>query len=113
MIDAGRMEVYTATYSSEGIQLVAPHAEIIQPESYTDVPLDTPICLIGNGAAKCAEVLTDARFLITPTEALASSLRLPAWQALNQERTADVAYWVPDYIKPYNAIIAKNKVLNR
>lgn len=113
MIDAGRMEVYAATYSAEGIQLVAPHAEIIQPESYTDVPLDTPICLIGNGAAKCAEVLTDARFRITPTEAFASSLRLPAWQALDQGRTADVAYWVPDYIKPYNAVIAKNKVLNR
>ena len=57
MIDAGRMEVYTATYSAEGIQLVAPQAEIIQPESYTDVPLDTPICLIGNGAAKCADRL--------------------------------------------------------
>lgn len=113
MIDAGRMEVYSAIYSPEGTQLVAPHAEIIQPESYADIPLETPIFLIGNGAAKCAESLTDARFHIVPTEALASHLRLPAWQALDEGRTSDVAYWAPDYIKPYNAVIAKNKVLNR
>ncbi len=112
MVDAGRMEVYAATYSSDGVQLVAPHAEIIHAESYADLA-GTPIYLVGNGAAKCAEVLTASHIHIQPTESLASHLRLPAWRALEEGRVADVAYWAPDYIKPYNAVVAKNKVLNR
>ena len=36
-----------------------------------------------------------------------------ASQAFEREDFVDTAYWTPNYLKDYVAVIAKNKVLNR
>lgn len=113
MLDAGRMEVYSATYTTQGECREAPHAQVITAESYRELSQHATLYLVGNGAAKCRETLNNPALHFFPNESLAAGMRIPAWRALDQERYADIAYWVPDYIKPYQAVIAKNKVLNR
>lgn len=112
MIDAGRMEVYTASYTSQLKELSAPEAAIITPESFQKL-LDTPAFFIGNGAPKCAQTISLPNASFLPFDCMARNMQKIAFERYAEGRFANLAYWEPDYIKPYNALIAKNKVLNR
>jgi tRNA threonylcarbamoyladenosine biosynthesis protein TsaB len=59
MIDARRMEVYTAVYDSEMNLLVEPHARIIDQFNYETLleGITLPIVLCGSGLAKCLDTI--------------------------------------------------------
>jgi tRNA threonylcarbamoyladenosine biosynthesis protein TsaB len=101
MIDARRMEVFTAMYNSEKIEVAPPTAMILEPDSFTTDLQSKKVLFFGNGAEKFS-VLTNhpnARFLtvFAGTKELAEI----AWN-LYQERTfADLAYAEPLYVKDF------------
>lgn len=113
MVDAGRMEVYTAVYSVTRELLVPPHAAIITGDSFQELNPEVPKYFVGNGAPKCEGTIALSHATFSDWECCARHLRVPAFERLTRGEWADIAYWEPDYIKPYNAIIAKNKVLLR
>ncbi len=113
MIDAGRMEVYSAIYNVERMLEEAPQAKIVDSNSYNDILVSVPQYFVGTGAIKCQEFLQRKGRCFKHIEPYASSLRRPAFLYYNSEHFVDVAYWTPEYIKPYNVVVAKNKVLNR
>lgn len=113
MIDARRMEVYCALYDFDGNEVAAPQAEIITQESFSQYSQDRKIYFFGNGALKCREALQSPKAHFEAFPSLARHLQELAFEAYDQERFADVAYWVPNYIKPYMALKSKNKVLSR
>ncbi len=62
VLDARRMEVYSAVYSEDHEELRATRAEIITPESYAEYASRGRVHLLGSGAKKCREVLAHPNF---------------------------------------------------
>lgn len=107
MIDARRMEVYTAVFSPEGRQLTPVSAQIIGQESFAEYLAQGPVLFIGDGALKCREVLThpNARFVQAwPDAAHMARLAQEAWE---QKRFEDLAYFEPFYLKDFVATVSR------
>jgi tRNA threonylcarbamoyladenosine biosynthesis protein TsaB len=112
MLDARRMEVYTAFFSPCMSMAGKVTAEIIDPNSFQKLLKNHHICFFGNGATKCQGVITDpnahfieglnpsSRFMITPV--------LTNYQ---EGKFEDVAYFEPFYLKDFVATIPRKKVL--
>lgn len=109
MIDARRMEVYCLLADEENITLEEVNAKIIDSKSFEEELREHKILFYGNGASKCKEVILseNAVFLdhITPH---ARNIGQLATQYFNEKRFADLAYFEPEYLKPYLAIKAKD-----
>ncbi len=112
MIDARRMEVYTAVFHLSGEMIEPISAKIIQEDSFRDFLEQSRVVFFGNGAAKCREIIKhpNAIFLegIETSASYMISLAESAWQ---QKCFEDVAYFEPFYLKDFIATIPRNKVI--
>lgn len=112
MIDARRMEVYSAVFDTNLNEVEPVKANIIDADSFSGLMKDKEIYFFGNGSAKCAKVLTSAcAKFIEGIDPLATEMGTMAWQAYNNGEFVDVAYFEPFYLKEFIATIPKNKVL--
>lgn len=104
MIDARRMEVYSAVYD-RSLQEVRPvGADIVEAGTYLPYLEAHPVYFFGNGAAKCQSIIRhpNARFIdgILPLAKWMSPL---AERALHLGEKQDVAYFEPFYLKEFIA----------
>ncbi len=102
MLDARRMEVYSAVYSHDYRELRPVAAEVITPDSLGDYRKQGAVHLLGSGAAKCREVLQGPNLHFH--EGLVPSAREMA--GLSHERYSaglleDLAYFEPFYLKDF------------
>ncbi len=108
MIDARRMEVYNALYTTgcETVQQTA--ATIIESASFGNILKEREIIFFGNGAEKCSATIThpNARFVKGFTLS-ASYLHRPSINALRNKLFEDVAYFEPYYLKEFIATTPK------
>ncbi|MCY1721815.1 tRNA (adenosine(37)-N6)-threonylcarbamoyltransferase complex dimerization subunit type 1 TsaB [Prolixibacteraceae bacterium Z1-6] len=112
MIDARRMEVYTALYNSDGEQILPVSAEIIDENSFADYLEDKKILFFGNGAEKCKEkIIHENALFLGPSQTSARFMRNLSESKYNKKEFEDVAYFEPFYLKDFVATIPKNKVL--
>jgi tRNA threonylcarbamoyladenosine biosynthesis protein TsaB len=112
MIDARRMEVYSALYDSELNVISETTAEIITEMSYSGILEKRKICFFGNGAGKCENVIDSANALfIKEIYPLASDMCVLSTKRFEESKFEDVAYFEPFYLKEFVAKISKNKVL--
>ncbi len=102
MIDARRMEVYTSVFASSLNVLLPTEAKIIDETSFADLLSQHPITFLGDGAAKCAEVLTqqNAKFDSANFNSAAYMSKL-AIHAFDNSDFEDVAYFEPFYLKDF------------
>lgn len=111
MIDARRMEVYTALFSSGLERLQETEAKIIEAESFSDLLEEKKIYFIGNGAAKCSEVIqhkqADFSQNISNSVAYMGSQIQQKWANAAFE---DLAYFEPFYLKEFVAVKAKKMI---
>jgi tRNA threonylcarbamoyladenosine biosynthesis protein TsaB len=103
MIDARRMEVYTALYDSNSLLVKASSADIIDADSFDEWLKDHTIVFFGDGAEKCKPVLeghTNALFIdhIFPSAANMMDLSIAAFK---NNSFVDVAYFEPFYLKDF------------
>ena len=110
MVDARRMEVYTAVYSSEGEKLTSVEAKIISSESFIEQLSEGLVLFIGDGAEKCAPMLSSPNALFVQCCPKASSMLAPALKAYKEKRFEDVAYFEPFYLKDFVATVSKKKL---
>jgi tRNA threonylcarbamoyladenosine biosynthesis protein TsaB len=109
MIDARRMEVYTALFDSDGNEVKPTAAEIIDESSFENILKDSKVLFFGDGAAKCKETLShqiNADFIDGFANS-ASDLLTPALRKLANKDFADVAYFEPYYLKDFIAGVKK------
>ena len=108
MIDARRMEVYSALYD-RGLKTVREvKADVVTAETYKQWLDERPIYFFGNGAKKCMEVINHPNaHLIEGIEPLAKWMQPLAERRFLNEQFEDVAYFVPFYLKDFVAIKAK------
>lgn len=104
MIDARRMEVYTAAYDFRLDALMAPQPLILTEESYSELPEDRYIYFMGDGSAKSKEVLKGEKYRwLDGVNPKATDMTALAEKAFREGDFLDVAYSVPEYLKEYEA----------
>lgn len=111
MIDARRMEVYTAAFQAQDTHLERigqTQALIIEPTTF-DAVLATgaSIVLAGNGALKCQEVLNKPQISYLALPCSARYLGHLSQQAFAQQQFVDLAYHTPLYLKMPNITTPK------
>jgi len=112
MIDARRMEVYTALYNKQGENVKPVSAEIIDENAFSSFLKDHKIQFFGNGAAKCKHMLTHVNALFDgPLKTSARFMQNLAERKYNNKEFENVAYFEPFYLKNFVATIPKNKIL--
>jgi tRNA threonylcarbamoyladenosine biosynthesis protein TsaB len=108
MIDARRMEVYNALFTSDGRMLQETSADIITTSSYSKRLESERIIFFGNGADKCRSAITSANAIFVEGFSLSASyLHLPSVNAMREKRFENVAYFEPYYLKEFIATIPK------
>ena len=107
MIDARRMEVYTAVFSPAGEQLTPVEAKIIGQDSFADYLEKGPVLFIGDGALKCQDVITHPNASFKEAWPLASNMAPLAEAAYNEKRFEDLAYFEPFYLKDFVATVSR------
>lgn len=114
MIDARRMEVYSAVYDADMQEVRPASAEIITEGSYSDITQDHTILIAGDGAEKCISVLGNEHFTLLE-QFHASSLYMmePVNNAWESRDFADTAYFEPFYLKDFIAGKPKVKGLDQ
>ena len=123
MIDARRMEVYTAVFTStpsvipseaEGslryVQITETAPVIIDKNSFAEYLEQGPVLFIGDGAGKCADVIRHPNARFCQCHPKASSMLAPAIVQLRAGNFQDVAYFEPFYLKEFVATVSKKKL---
>ena len=110
MIDARRMEVYSAVFSPDGTQITETTPVIVDENSFAEYLEQGPVLFIGDGAGKCADVIKHPNAHFCQCHPKASSMLSPAIAAYKEKRFEDVAYFEPFYLKEFVATVSKKKL---
>ncbi|MBB3698162.1 tRNA (adenosine(37)-N6)-threonylcarbamoyltransferase complex dimerization subunit type 1 TsaB [Flammeovirga yaeyamensis] len=109
MLDARRMEVYTALYTKGMEELLSPQPKIMDEESFNDV--EARLVYFGNGAEKCLPLLENRSSKIikgiVPSAKYIGELALEEYK---KEAFKDVAYWEPEYLKEFQATTPRKRL---
>lgn len=104
MIDARRMEVYTAHYSAKLDELKSVYAKVVDENSFSDELEAGKVIIFGNGAEKCLSVIEHENLVfvdgIVPHAKQIGEL---AQIKFENKDFADLAYFEPFYLKDFIA----------
>ena len=134
MVDARRMEVYTAVFTPDGRQLTDTRPQVIESlnqsvgtenhstsispagthavasASFADLLAEGPVLLIGDGAGKCREALSHPNAYFVQCCPKASAMLRPSFSAWDARRFEDTAYFEPFYLKEFIATVPRKKL---
>jgi len=101
MIDARRMEVYSAIFDANHIKLRDVKAEIITTDSFAETSEN--IYFVGDCQEKCQTVLMKENFNFLPKVVFPSSKEMSAlsFEKFAKNQFEDVAYFEPFYLKDF------------
>ncbi len=107
MIDARRMEVYSAIFNSKLEKIREVQAEILTESSFEEI--SETIHFVGDCAEKAKTVLTKSNFIfheeiIFPSANEMSEL---SYKKFQENKLEDVAYFEPFYLKDFMATVSK------
>ena len=110
MIDARRMEVYTAVYSAGGDRLTEVAARVIGPDAFAEYLEQGEVLFVGDGALKCQEVITHPNARFREAFPLARHMARRAQEDFEAGKFQDVAYFEPFYLKDFIATVSKKNL---
>lgn len=139
MVDARRMEVYTAVFTPDGRQLTDTRPQVIEsldqvignseafaikgtvaspasteadgtPVTFAGLLAEGPVLFIGDGADKCREALAHPNAHFAQCCPKASAMLEPAVAAFSAGRFEDTAYFEPFYLKEFIATVPRKKL---
>lgn len=107
MLDARRMEVYSAIFNSNFDKIRAVEAEIITEDSFLD--FQETLYFIGDCAEKCKAVLTKQNFVFLEEIKYPSAKEMSflSFEKYKKNDTVDVAYFEPYYLKDFMITTSK------
>ncbi|TNJ41951.1 tRNA (adenosine(37)-N6)-threonylcarbamoyltransferase complex dimerization subunit type 1 TsaB [Tamlana fucoidanivorans] len=110
MLDARRMEVYSAIYDYKFNEIRKTEAQILEDRSFEKYLLQGKVFFVGNGVAKTVEIIKHPNAIFIEDK-LPSSKDMSAlsFKRYKKSDTEDVAYFEPYYLKDFVAIKAKPK----
>ena len=101
MIDARRMEVFTALYTKELDQVKAPVAMIIDETSFAAELASKTICFSGNGSEKFKKVIKNGNALFSDSSFDVSHMVSLSNALFLKKQFSDLAYIEPLYLKDF------------
>lgn len=109
MVDARRMEVYTAAYDFALLPLMEQQPLILDADSYSGlIATGRPVLLFGDGSDKAREVIKAPNVTFIPDiRPLAIDMIALAEKAWADRQFIDTAYSTPNYIKDFQATMPK------
>ncbi len=101
MLDARRMEVYSAIFNNDLEKISETKAEILSTESYAEI--NEKIYFVGDCQEKCQTVLTKNNFEFQPEIVYPSANEMSkiSYQKFENKQFEDVAYFEPFYLKDF------------
>lgn len=111
MIDARRMEVYTAVYNSSLQPEMEEKALILDEDSFIDFNDGRKVLFIGDGTEKFMPLNKNENSIwLGKGMAHAKYMAMLAEKKIREKKFSDVAYSVPNYLKDYQTTQPKNKI---
>jgi tRNA threonylcarbamoyladenosine biosynthesis protein TsaB len=107
MLDARRMEVYSAIFTPDFEKNRAVQAEIITENSFEEV--QGTLYFVGDCAEKCKTVLTKENFIFLEEIKYpsANEMSLLSFEKFKNKGIVDVAYFEPYYLKDFMMTVSK------
>ncbi|MEO5947701.1 MAG: tRNA (adenosine(37)-N6)-threonylcarbamoyltransferase complex dimerization subunit type 1 TsaB, partial [Chitinophagaceae bacterium] len=101
VIDARRMEIYSAIYDKNLKQIKAPHSQIVDETSFAEILNDHSVLFCGDGCKKLQELLHHKNITYSISSANATHLAQLAFNRFEGNDFADLVYTEPLYIKEF------------
>ena len=113
MLDARRMEVYSAVYDRALHEVRGVQADVVSADTYREWLDQRPVYFFGPGAKKCMDTIQHPNaHLIDDIQPVARWMQPLAERRLLNGQTEDVAYYEPFYLKDFVAKMPRD-LLNR
>ncbi|MEI7526483.1 MAG: tRNA (adenosine(37)-N6)-threonylcarbamoyltransferase complex dimerization subunit type 1 TsaB [Mariniphaga sp.] len=112
MIDARRMEVFTAFYNKNCKLIRGIQADIIDHQSYFEYLENNIVLFFGNGSSKCRETINHPNALFIPDIITSSRYMIPlSEREFKSLLFSDVAYYEPFYLKDFVATVPLKNII--
>lgn len=110
MIDARRMEVYTAVFGSDKNRISDTEPLIVDGGSFGRELSEGKVLFVGDAADKCRDTLTSPNASFYQCCPRADAMLGPAMQEYEEKRFKDIAYFEPFYLKQFIATVSRKKL---
>ena len=107
MIDARRMEVFTALYTQELVPVIKAKAKILDETSFADYLKSQTICFSGSGNPKFKELGSHKNAIFSNVQYSSKNMVELAQIKFNQQNFADLDYTKPNYGKDFFTTMKK------
>ncbi|MDY0781285.1 tRNA (adenosine(37)-N6)-threonylcarbamoyltransferase complex dimerization subunit type 1 TsaB [Tenacibaculum sp. IB213877] len=102
MLDARRMEVYSAVFDKYHQQIRDIKAEIIDENSFFELLSKNKVYFLGDGAEKCKEIITHTNAIFIDAQfPSANQMAELSYVKYKKNDIEDVAYFEPFYLKDF------------
>ncbi|MBR9846718.1 MAG: tRNA (adenosine(37)-N6)-threonylcarbamoyltransferase complex dimerization subunit type 1 TsaB [Algicola sp.] len=108
MLDARRLEVYSAIYNASYDEIRDVEAQILDETSFSEYLDKELVYFIGNGVEKTKRLITHSNAIFIEGKLpSANEMSLLAYQKYKKSDIEDVAYFEPFYLKDFIALKSK------
>lgn len=102
MIDARRMEVFSAFFNNENKLVRDVRADVVEENSFLKYLKNNKVLFFGDGSIKCVDVIkSENAYFERNIFPQARDMALISLQKYNQKEFEDVAYFEPFYLKDF------------
>lgn len=102
MLDARRMEVYTAVFFNTNEIIEDTNALILDENSFANIPEQSKVCFFGDGSTKYKTISKfENGIFVEDAFPLAEFMNEMAQEKFNNKQFEDVAYFEPYYLKEF------------
>jgi len=101
MIDARRMEVFTAIYRNDLVELMAPSAMIIDENSFSEYLSGQNLSFFGGGSNKCKPIITAPSASFIEINSNAGQLGILSFLRYLHQEFTELVYSEPAYTKEF------------
>nr|WP_290857511.1 tRNA (adenosine(37)-N6)-threonylcarbamoyltransferase complex dimerization subunit type 1 TsaB [Flaviramulus sp.] len=109
MLDARRMEVYSAIYNSDYEEIRETKAQILNEMAFAELLDKGKVYFIGNGVEKTKTIINHPNAIFIENKLPSSNdMSLLAYNKYKISNTEDVAYFEPYYLKDFVALKPKS-----
>lgn len=108
MLDARRLEVYSAIFNSDYQEVRAIEAQVLDENSFSEYLKESKVYFIGNGVKKTMDLITNKNAVFIEEKLpSANQMSLLSFEAYKKSNIQDVAYFEPFYLKDFVAVKSK------
>jgi tRNA threonylcarbamoyladenosine biosynthesis protein TsaB len=109
MIDARRMEVFTALYTPSLSEVLSPTNLVLTETSFADWFQNNTITFFGNGSKKAEDIIKHSNASFVSVTATARNMVSLAVKKFEADQVEDLAYTEPFYGKDFHSPVSKKK----